>query len=107
MTRPTSAGNPGTPGLARRKQGKRRQLRHPAQDGDIAYLARHQADGRIVVHIAGVHAIGSLGAAHYLTGHLAELSARAGEESFSAVIRCTFDGLAITGSELAAGPYAW
>jgi hypothetical protein len=66
----------------------------PAQDGDIAYLARHQADGRIVVHIAGVHAIGSLGAAHYLTGHLAELFAQAGEQSFSAVIRSTFDGLA-------------
>ncbi len=48
----------------------------PAQDGDIAYLARHQVDGRIVVHIAGVHAIGSLGAAHYLTGHLAECSTR-------------------------------
>ena len=79
----------------------------PAQDGDIAYLARHQADGRVVVHIAGVHAIGSLGAAHYLTGHLAELFARAGEQSFSAVIRSTFDGLAITGSELATGPYTW
>jgi len=79
----------------------------PPQDGDIAYLARHQVDGRIVVHIAGVHAIGSLGAAHYLTGHLAELFAQAGEQSFSAVIRSTFDGLAITGSELAAGPYTW
>jgi len=79
----------------------------PAQDGDIAYLARHQVDGRIVVHIAGVHAIGSLGAAHYLTGHLAELFTQAGEQSFSAVIRSTFDGLTITGSELAAGPYTW
>ena len=79
----------------------------PAQDGDIAYLARHQVDGRIVVHIAGVHAIGSLGAAHYLTGHLAELFTQAGEQSFSAVIQSTFDGLTITGSELAAGPYTW
>ena len=79
----------------------------PPQDGDIAYLARHQVDGRIVVHIAGVHAIGSLGAAHYLTGHLAELFTQAGAQSFSAVIRSTFDGLAITGSELAAGPYTW
>ena len=79
----------------------------PPQDGDIAYLARHQVDGRIVVHIAGVHAIGSLGVAHYLTGHLAELFTQAGEQSFSAVIRSTFDGLTITGSELAAGPYTW
>jgi hypothetical protein len=79
----------------------------PAQDADIAYLARHRLDGRIVVHIAGIHAIGSLGAANYLTGHLAELFAQTGDQAFSAVIRSSHDGLEITGSELTAGPYLW
>jgi hypothetical protein len=79
----------------------------PPSDADIAYLARHELDGRVAVHIAGIHAIGSLGAARYLTSHLAELFAQAGEQPFSAVIRASFDGLAITGSELAAGPYPW
>lgn len=79
----------------------------PAQDADIAYLARHVLDGQVVVHIAGIHAIGSLGAAHYLTSHLAELFAQTGDQPFSAVVRASFDGLNITGSELAAGPYPW
>lgn len=45
--------------------------RHPSPgDGpdrprrDIAYLARHLIDGRTVLHIAGIHAIGSLGMVH-------------------------------------------
>jgi hypothetical protein len=66
-----------------------------------------------VVHIAGIHAIGSLGAAHYLTGHLADLFAhpdlftQTGEQRFSAVIRASFGGLTITRSGLVAGPYPW
>ena len=79
----------------------------PPQDADIAYLARHVMDGRVVIHIAGIHAIGSLGAAHYLTSQLADLFAHTGEQPFSAVIRASFEGLAITGSGLVAGPYPW
>jgi hypothetical protein len=55
------------------------------------------------VHIAGIHAIGSLGATHYLTTHLAELFAQAGHVA----VRASYDGLTITGSELVAGPYVW
>jgi hypothetical protein len=85
----------------------------PAQNVDVAYLARHVLDGQVVVHIAGIHAIGSLGAAHYLTSHLdalfihPDLFTPTGEQPFSAVIRASFDGLTITHSGLVAGPYPW
>jgi hypothetical protein len=70
-------------------------------------VARHRQDERVITHIAGVHAIGSLGAAHYLPAHLAELFGQAGDQSFSLVVRATYDGLAIAGTDLAAGPYPW
>jgi len=74
---------------------------------DLAYVGRHQDDGRVAVHIAGIHAIGSLGAVRYLARHLAELFAQAGDTSFSLVVRASYDGLAITGTSLAAGPFTW
>ncbi len=74
---------------------------------DLAYVGRHQYGDHVAVHIAGIHAIGSLGAVHYLAGHLAELFAEAGDTSFSLVVCASFDGLAITGSSLAAGPFGW
>jgi len=52
---------------------------------DIAYIGRHADEGRVVVHIAGIHSIGSLGATHYLTTHLAELFRKVGDESMSQV----------------------
>ena len=79
----------------------------PAQDADVAYVARHRGPQRVAVHIAGVHAIGSLGAAHYLTAHLGDLFGETGDVSFSMVVRATYDGLTITGSTLAGGPYLW
>jgi hypothetical protein len=77
-----------------------RELRSPFDDDppaarDIAYLGRlHRPDGRPFILIAGVHAIGSLGVAHYLTtaSHLRELhDATAGAARFSMVIACSFD----------------
>ena len=76
-------------------------------DADLAYVGRHQDGDHVAVHIAGIHAIGSLGAVHYLTGHLAALFAEAGDTSFSIVIRASYDGLAITHSSLVAGPFTW
>ena len=61
----------------------------------------------MLVHIAGIHAIGSLGVAHYLTSNLGDLFRQVGDVSFSAAIRCSYDGLEITKSELVGGPYAW
>jgi hypothetical protein len=74
---------------------------------DLAYVGRHQIGGHVTVHIAGIHAIGSLGAVHYLAGHLAELFADTGDASLSLVTRASYDGLEITGSSLAAGPFTW
>jgi hypothetical protein len=76
-------------------------------NGDVAYVARHREQGRVIVHIAGIHAIGSLGAAHYLTGHLPDVYAQVDDSSCSMVVRCSYDGLTVLASELLAGPYAW
>ncbi|HJQ44810.1 MAG TPA: hypothetical protein VJ870_00610 [Amycolatopsis sp.] len=77
------------------------------QSADVAYVARHVVDGRVIVHIAGIHGIGSLGATHYLSQHLPEVFREVGPQSASLVARSTHAGLTITGSELAAGPYVW
>ncbi|GAB3565985.1 hypothetical protein GCM10027445_12070 [Amycolatopsis endophytica] len=77
------------------------------RSADVAYVARHHEAERVIVHIAGIHGIGSLGATHYLTAHLAEVFAQVGDQSCSLAVRATYEGLTITGSELAAGPYVW
>ncbi|MFD4723053.1 sigma-70 family RNA polymerase sigma factor [Streptomyces sp. NPDC058423] len=60
---------------------------------DVAYLGRlPRPDGEgTFLLIAGVHAVGSLGVAHYLSGHLAELYEQAGNEPFSMVIGCDYE----------------
>jgi len=78
---------------------------HPSRD--IAYFARHLIDGRTVLHIAGIHAVGSLGMVHYLTRNLTELSSTFGDEPFSLATTCDYDGLTITGSDLFLGPHRW
>jgi hypothetical protein len=89
-------------------------LRHgsPADEpnpdaADLAYVARHREGNRSLVHIAGLHAIGSLGAVHYLTNHLAATFRDTADESFSCIIRAQYDGIEIVGSELVAGPFLW
>jgi len=80
----------------------------PARTGDLAYLSRRRDDDRVLVHIAGLHAVGSLGVASYLAEHLSDLYAEAlNDDSFSAAVECEFDGLLITQTRLLAGPFAW
>lgn len=75
---------------------------------DLAYLARHVRNDRTVVHIAGLHATGSLGAAHYLADHVTELYREVGtDESFSMMIRCDFDGQQICGVNVLVPPSIW
>ncbi|MGH3942310.1 MAG: hypothetical protein ACRDTG_27560 [Pseudonocardiaceae bacterium] len=88
--------------------------RHPSpSDGpdhprrDIAYFARHLIGGRTLLHIAGIHAIGSLGMVHYLIRNLTELSATFGDGPFSLAITSDYDGLIITDSTLFLGPHRW
>ena len=98
-----------------RERNSDREFRSPvdrsASHGDVAYLGRlRRPDGRPFILIAGVHAIGSLGVAHYLVGssHLRELHGTVGSASlFSMVIGCTFDPatLTIRDSEALVPPY--
>ncbi|MBO0802869.1 MAG: hypothetical protein J2P25_07310 [Nocardiopsaceae bacterium] len=79
----------------------------PPQSADLAYLARRKDGDRVVVHIAGLHVMGSLGAAHYLTGNVAAILSSTGDASFSMVIRAAYDGRAIITSDIISGPFSW
>lgn len=63
------------------------------QPADVAYLGRlPRPDGAgAFLLIAGVHAIGSLGASRYLERHLPYLHAATGGRPFSMVIGCRYD----------------
>lgn len=79
----------------------------PASRGDIGYLSRRRDGDRVIVHIAGIHSPGSRGVLHYLAHHLPELCRTSGDGSFSLAVRCQLDDLAVTASEVLAGPYEW
>ncbi|CAM5545748.1 MULTISPECIES: sigma-70 family RNA polymerase sigma factor [Streptomyces] len=82
--------------LAERESGK--TYMSPSDDpqkpvpADVAYLGRlPRPDGQgTFILIAGVHAVGSLGVAHYLTENLASLYEQAGTEPFSMVVACDY-----------------
>ena len=66
----------------------------PPAEGDVAYLGRvPREDGRPFILIAGVHAIGSLGVARFLTApdQLRELGHAIAKAPFSMVIGSSFD----------------
>lgn len=79
----------------------------PASPVDVAYVARRTDGERTITHVAGIHAIGSLGAMEYLTAHAAELYEATAGHDFSLVVASTFDGLAITGHEALGDPLLW
>ncbi|WP_329488702.1 sigma-70 family RNA polymerase sigma factor [Kitasatospora sp. NBC_01246] len=60
---------------------------------DVAYLGRlPRPDGAgTFLLVAGVHAVGSLGVARYLSENVAELYGEVGSEPFSMVIGCDFE----------------
>jgi hypothetical protein len=64
------------------------------EHGDIAYVARlaRPNSDRDVLVIAGVHAVGSLGAVHYLTqpANVHQLHRAVGARRFSMVVGCEF-----------------
>jgi hypothetical protein len=61
--------------------------------GDYAYIGRlPRPDGRgTFLYMAGIHAVGSGGAAHFLEGNLGDLYKEVKNRRFSMIIRCAFD----------------
>lgn len=66
---------------------------------DVAYLGRLPGKHQDMVIIAGVHALGSVGAVDYLTRHLTDLYAQVDTERFSVAIGSEHDGEAVVASE--------
>jgi hypothetical protein len=70
--------------------------RSPADQGeskDIGYIARlPRPDGRgTFLYLAGLHATGSLGAAHFLESNLQDLYKEVKTRRFSLLVECEFD----------------
>lgn len=80
---------------------------HPSSGTDLAYVSGRTVRDRRVTLIAGIHAIGSLGAATFLEEHAASLYAQAGVRNFSAAISCRFDGSTITHTDLVTDLRIW
>lgn len=80
----------------------------PMDDGtegeDVAYVGRITHDGRTTLVIAGVHALGSVGAAAHLQANLPTIHEQVGKGDFSMIVRSTFDGLIPLTTEVVWGP---
>nr|WP_246598158.1 sigma-70 family RNA polymerase sigma factor [Nocardia tengchongensis] len=73
---------------------------------DLGYFSRRREAGRVLVHIAGITSIGSLGVAHWLDRNLNEVFS-ASSTFISGVVECDFDAdFAVTDSRMVAGPYS-
>lgn len=78
--------------------------RETPSDRDLAYVGRlARPDGRTFLHVAGVHAAGSMGAVHYLTqpANVRALHREVSRQRFSMVVASTFtrSPLAVVSSE--------
>jgi transcriptional regulator with XRE-family HTH domain len=73
-------------------------------DSDIAYVGRLPVDGGTILIIAGIHALGSVGAVEYLARHLPDLYQTVGQALFSMVIHSKHDGDTVTESEAICPP---
>lgn len=71
---------------------------------DIAYLGRLPTDGGTMLVIAGIHALGSVGAVDYLSRHASELYRLVGSERFSMVTRSVHKGEVVMSSEALCAP---
>jgi len=61
-------------------------------DRDIGYVGRLPVPGGSLLVVAGVHALGSVGAVEYLLAHAAELYRQVGDRPFSMVTASRHDG---------------
>lgn len=74
---------------------------------DHAYIARRKLGNHTVVHIAGLHALGSIGAAHYVTRTLPELFAEFGDAEFSMAVTTEYDGMSPISIKVLIPPRKW
>ena len=94
-------------------EDRRTQARHHSPSdtargsADVAYVARRVEGNRTIAHVAGLHAIGSLGAVEYLTANAAELYSASAGNDFSLLVESGYDGLAITGTAAIGDPLWW
>lgn len=77
---------------------------NPDPARDVAYIGRVPFEGQTLLVVAGVHALGSIGAVDYLTRHLHELYETVGERRFSMVVSSSHDGDTVTSSEALCPP---
>lgn len=78
-----------------------------SESADVAYVARRSEEARTITHVAGLHAIGSLGAVEYLTANAAELYSASAGNDFSLLVESGYDGLAITRTAAIGEPLPW
>ncbi len=73
----------------------------PDAQRDVAYVGRLPIDrtDETILVVAGVHALGSVGAIDYIARHLADLYRTVGTRRFSMVIASTHDGESVKESE--------
>lgn len=71
---------------------------------DMAYVGRFDYRGQNLIIIAGIHALGSLGAIDYLSRSLPELYAAVGTREFSMVVHSEHDGERVLRSEPICAP---
>jgi hypothetical protein len=74
---------------------------------DHAYIARHKVGNHVIVHIAGLHALGSVGAAHHLMSSVPDLFAEFGDDQFSMAVTTEFDGLTPKTPTVLVPPRRW
>ncbi|MEN2742736.1 hypothetical protein ABCS02_33590 [Microbacterium sp. X-17] len=78
-----------------------------ARASDTAYVARRTESTRTITHVAGIHAIGSLGAVEYLTQQAMDLYQATAARDFSLVVASDHKGLTITRTEALELPLVW
>lgn len=74
---------------------------------DVAYVARRDTGDRIVTHVAGLHAIGSLGAVEYLAATATELYNATDGNDFSLLVESSYVGLTISSVAAVGDPLCW